>query len=147
VWGGGGEGGEEGGRGIGGRMGGEGGWVVCSVLGGGSSGGGGRLCGPGPLPCSIFGRASQGLGGVDRGGVGGRGAQPENTERFLAIALWQGLPKQVCGGCQSGLVWFCGVFLLSKRDIGGLFGLVSQNRVLRRPSTRYVKAPEQFPTV
>jgi hypothetical protein len=26
--------------------------------------------------------------------------QPENTERFLAIALWQGLPKKVrvCGG-------------------------------------------------
>lgn len=24
--------------------------------------------------------------------------QPENTERFLALALWQGLPKKVGGG-------------------------------------------------
>lgn len=29
--------------------------------------------------------------------------QPENTERFLTIALWQGLPKKV-GGCCSRLL-------------------------------------------
>jgi peptidylprolyl isomerase domain and WD repeat-containing protein 1 len=28
--------------------------------------------------------------------------QPENTERFLAIALWQGLPKKVGPGLKEG---------------------------------------------
>lgn len=30
--------------------------------------------------------------------------KPENTERFLRIALWQGLPRKVCG-----VLWWCGV--------------------------------------
>jgi len=28
--------------------------------------------------------------------------QPENTERFMAIALWQGLPKKVRRGGEGG---------------------------------------------